>query len=133
MDATTQSYEQTFETDPVKAIENDREFKAHIYQQLVELQPYLSAESQVAVLVQLEQGEDYETGEESTEYTLSLVATVGEYKIEAEGKDNDLYEALGHAKRKMIDQLEEVYSTAIDSSERDEQIQTLLQGGYTLH
>lgn len=115
--------------DSVKAIENDREFKAHIYQQLVDLQPYLSSESQIAVLIQVDQDEETE----ETEYALTLVATLGEYRLEAEGRENDIYLALGSAKRNLLHQLDEVYGAAIDSKERDAEIRTLMQGGLTIH
>lgn len=113
----------------VATVENDREFKAHIYQQLVDLQPFLSPDSQVAVLVQQDQDEL----EDEDAYALTLVATLGDYRLESEGRDADLYEAFSIAKRKMLQQLEEWYNAAIDSTERDEQINTLLDGGYTIH
>ena len=116
-----------------QSIENDREFKAHIYQQLVDLQPFLSADSQVAVLVQHEQDEEsLEDGAEK-EYALTLVATLGDYRLEAEGRDSDVYEAFSIAKQGMLEQLEEYYSMAVDTTERDAEIQTLLEGGHTIH
>ena len=118
------------ESDPVKAIENDREFKAHIYQQLVDLQPYLEPESQISVLVQIEQDEESETG---TTIGLSLVASLGDYKIEAEGRSADMYEAFGFAKQGMLVELEEYYNASIDTNTRNAEIQTLLAGGYTIH
>lgn len=114
-----------FNTAPAEnAIENDREFKAHIYQQLVELQPYLTSDSQVAVMVQQE---------ESDEFTLTLVTTWGEYRLESEGTDEDVYSAFGIAKRRMIEQLDEWYNAAVDTSERDAQIQGYLDGSATIH
>lgn len=110
-------------------LENDREFKAHVYQQLVDLQPFLAPDSQVAVLVQQES--DSEKPKKS-EYTLTLVTTMGDYKLEAEGRDSDLYTALGIAKRKMLDQLEEWVNTS-DSDERDAQIEAYLDGSHTIH
>lgn len=130
-------------------VENDPEFKAHVYQQLVELQPFLSPESQVAVVVKVgsETEEDFtDTDDESTsiapdedqhevdeDFALTLVATLGEYRLEAEGRNADLYEALGIAKRKMLQQLDEVYSSAIDSDERGTEIDALMRGELTLH
>ncbi len=116
--------------DPVKAIENDREFKAYIYQQLVDLQPFLEPESQISVLVQLEQDEASENG---MTIILSLVATIGDYKLEAEGRHGDMYEAFSLAKQAMVHELEEYYNAAVDATERDAEIQTLLAGGYTIH
>lgn len=112
-------------------VENDREFKAHIYQQLTDLQPYLSAESQIAVLVSEEEADDDE--ETGTEYVLTLVATFGEYRLEAEGRDTNLYEAFGLAKKAMLSQIEEWYSLAVDTTERDAQIQSVIEGGYMVH
>lgn len=109
-------------------IENDREFKAYIYQQLVDLQPYLTSDSQVAVMVQ----QDPEQ-EDEDELTLTLVATWGEYRLEAEGTDTDLYSAFSIAKRKMIEQLDEWFNMAVDTSERDAQIQGYLDGSAMIH
>jgi ribosome-associated translation inhibitor RaiA len=118
--------------DPVKAIENDREFKAHIYQQLVDLQPYLEPESQISVLVQIEQDLD-EVTESGTTIALTLVASIQDYKIEAEGRSADMYEAFGFAKQGMLVELEEFHNASVDTNARNAEIQTLLTGGYTIH
>ena len=49
--------------DSIEAIENDREFKAHVYQQLIDLQPFLSPESQIAVIVNHGRDDDDEISE----------------------------------------------------------------------
>lgn len=111
-----------------ETVENDPELKAYIYQNLIDLQPYLAPESQVAVLV----GE--ETGEEgNAEHSLTLVATLGDYRLETEGRDEDVYEAFLMAKRKMLHQLEDWYVSSIDSSARDNEIQAVLEGRYMIH
>ena len=128
-------------------VENDREFKAHMYQQLVELQPFLASDSQVAVVVEVQdvpefdeikntaakatQGSPASTGKE--EIVLTLVTNWGEYKVEAEGRDQDLYSAFSAAKEKLKHLLDEYYNSAIDSDERDAQIQHLLNGNSLLH
>jgi ribosome-associated translation inhibitor RaiA len=109
-------------------VENDPELKAYIYQNLVDLQPYLAPESQVSVLVGQEDGEEGET-----EHSLTLVATLGDYRLEAEGQNPDIYEAFMLAKRKMLSQLEEWYVSSIDSSERDNEIQAVLEGRHMIH
>ncbi|RYF45790.1 MAG: hypothetical protein EOO38_15390 [Cytophagaceae bacterium] len=118
--------------DPVKAIENDREFKAYIYQQLVDLQPFLEPESQISVLVQIEQDPE-ETSESGTTIALTLVASIEDYKIEAEGRSADMYEAFSYAKQGMMVELEEYHNASIDTNVRNAEIQTLLAGGYTIH
>ena len=123
-------------TDPVSTIENDREFKAYIYQQLVDLQPFLDPDSQISVLVQLDPNEENADGsdhEDEMSIGLSLVATVGEYQIEAEGRDHDMYEAFALAKQAMIHQIEEFYSAAIDTNEREAEIRSMLTGASTIH
>jgi hypothetical protein len=114
---------------PLQSIESDREFKAHIYQQLVDLQPFLSPDSQIAVLVQ----QDDEEEQEDKGIGLTLVATFGDYRLEAEGRDENAYKAFGIAKQKMLDQIDEYCNAAIDSSDRDEEIQNLMSGAGTIH
>jgi hypothetical protein len=141
-------------------IENDREFKAYIYQHLIDLQPFLGPEAQIAVVIQRTEWhsdfDDSDTGNSShqaatppissndelvnsvrkqnpEEIALSLIATLGEYRIEAEGVDLNIYEAFVIAKRAMLQQLEDIYAEAIDSTERDAQIDAMLNGSQMLH
>jgi ribosome-associated translation inhibitor RaiA len=111
----------------------DREFKAHVYQQLVDLQPFLSPESQVTVVVKVAADEkDSRTGLDE-DYQLTLVANLGDHRLETEGRNADLYEALGIAKRKMLQQLDDVYGSVIDANERSSEIDALLKGELTIH
>ena len=167
--------------DSVSAIENDREFKAHIYQQLIDLQPFLAPDSQISVLVQLnspvgiaadspvaasldsttdsveassdfsiadddlsdlrslsdetedDDRDDDRDEDEPASIGLSLVATIGDYQIEAQGRDDDLYEAFALAKQAMIYQLEEYHAAATDSHQRDAEIRSILTGANTIH
>ncbi|MES2963133.1 MAG: hypothetical protein V4760_04525 [Bdellovibrionota bacterium] len=111
------------------SIENDRELKAHIYQNLVDLQPFLAPESQIAVLVQLESDEDGS----NVEHVLTLVATLGDFRMESEGRDGDIYEAFAEAKDKMLDQLEAWFADSVDTSERDAEIQSVIEGRHMIH
>lgn len=111
------------------SIENDRELKAHIYQSLVDLQPYLAPESQIAVLVQLESDEDGS----NVEHVLTLVATLGEFRMEAEGRDSNIYDAFATAKIKMLAQLEGWFDESVDTSERDAEIQSVIEGRHMIH
>ncbi len=110
------------------SVENDPELKAYIYQNLVDLQPFLAPESQVAVLVGQDEDEDGKF-----EHSLTLVATLGDYRLEAEGQNEDIYEAFLMAKRKMLHQLEDWYVSSIDNSERDNEIQAVLEGRHMIH
>lgn len=111
------------------SVENDPELKAYIYQNLVDLQPYLAPESQVAVLIGQDSGEDGDL----PRHALTLVATLGGYRLEAKGQDEDIYAAFMMAKRKMLSQLEDWHTTSSDSSARDNEIQALIEGRHLIH
>ncbi len=111
------------------SIENDLELKAFIYQHLVDLQPFLGSESQIAVLV----GQNERTDGAPKEHALMLVATLGDYRLEAEGQDEDVYQAFILAKRKMLVQLENWYASSVDTRERDNEIQAVIEGRHLIH
>lgn len=113
--------------------ENDPELKAFIYQHLVDLQPYLSPESQIAVLLPQSEFATFGDEDEETEESLSLVATLDEYRLEAHGHGEDLYDAFLDAKKKMLEQLEEWFLSSVDSSERENEIQAVIEGRHLLH
>ena len=114
-------------------IGQDREFMAHVYQQLVDLQPFLTPESQIAVVVKIGPDEEDPRTDLDDDYQLTLVATLGEHRLEAEGRNADLYVALGIAKRKMLQELDDVYGSAIDANERNSEIDALMKGELTVH
>jgi ribosome-associated translation inhibitor RaiA len=114
-----------------KNLQADRDFKAHIYQQLAELQPYIATDSHIAVAVKVEA--DSKNPESQPEYSLRLHTKLGDFKLEAEGRDADYYNALAVAKEKMRQQLNELHSASIDSRERNAAIHALVRGHLTLH
>ena len=110
------------------SLENDAELKAYIYQHLVDLQPYLEPASQVAVLVNRDEDENG-----MPEHVLTLVATLGGYRLEAEGQNEDIYEAFNVAKCKMLRHLEEWHADSIDSNVRDSEIRAMVEGRHFVH
>lgn len=149
-------------------METDRELKAYIYQQLVELQPYLVADSQMAVSVQqvmsaknpapspadlsADQTDgdansgasasamdadmddaDNEHSPQPGDYVVKLTTTLDEGKLIAEGFSTNVYEAFISAKAVMVDQLAQLQNAIIDQSDRDEEVQSYLDGSRTLH
>jgi ribosome-associated translation inhibitor RaiA len=116
-------------------IEGDREFKAHVYQQLLDLQPFLSEESQISVAIQVNEPEKADGTEvhEELEYTLTLHAKLGNFQLDAEGRDSNRYTALSNAKQQMLRQLTSLVGSSIDSRERNAHIRALTRGGLTLH
>jgi ribosome-associated translation inhibitor RaiA len=112
--------------------EMDPEFKAYIYQHLMDIQPYLIANAQVAVLVQRAEG-DVPVDADEPDYLVTLVATLGDGRMEAEGQHEDIYEAFNKAKNNMISQLSEIQNSMLDPAEREVEVRAALNGTYTLH
>ncbi len=122
--------------------ETDRELKAYIYQQLVELQPYLLADSQMAVTVQQVASENGGTAAErdprgepppAGDYLVQLTMTVEDGKLTAEGQGESVYEAFGEAKNVMVNQLSQLQNAVIDQADRDQEIESYLDGSRTIH
>ncbi len=104
---------------------NDREFKAHLYQQLFELQPYFTTDSQVAVEVDQDSDTD--------EISLTLSTTWGENRVDVRGRGDDVYTALSDAKGNLLRQIEEWYGEAVDSRTRDAEIRAIHDGSMMIH
>lgn len=114
--------------------EMDPELKAYIYQHLMDIQPYLLANAQVAVLVQRADDDEVSQSEnEDPDYVVTLVATLNEGRMEAEGQHGDIYEAFNKAKDAMIHQLAEIQNSMMDPAEREVEVRAALNGTYTLH
>ena len=115
--------------------EMDPELKAYIYQHLMDLQPYLVNNAQIAVLVQRPTQLDKESlsAEHEPEYLVTLTATLDEGKMEAEGYDDDIYQAFIKAKDQMIHHLAEVQNLMMDPAEREVEVRAALSGALTLH
>ena len=104
---------------------NDREFKAHLYQQIFELQPYFTSDSQVSVELDQENLTD--------EVSLTLSTTWGGNRVDVKGRGDDVYTALTDAKSNLLRQIEEWYGEAIDSRVRDAEIRAIQDGSLLVH
>ncbi len=113
--------------------EMDPELKAYIYQHLMDIQPYLLANAQVAVLVTRPEDDEADAETDEPDYLVTLVATVDEGRMEAEGQHGDIYEAFNKAKETMIHQLAEIQNSMMDPAEREVEVRAALNGTYTLH
>ena len=105
-------------------IETDREFTAHVYQNLIDLQPYLAGDSKIAVMVRRSSPEmdveiDDAAASGASNFLVTLSATVGEARIEAHGQDADIYVAFDEAKELMVEHMSEWSESAQDPRERD--------------
>jgi ribosome-associated translation inhibitor RaiA len=130
------------------AYETDRELKAYIYQQLVDIQPFLVADSQVAVMVHQVPAEQDETLKNSDQtppqkkskkaaraqdFVVTLIATTEDGRLESEGQALDIYEAFSKAKNQMQIQLEEWQNAQMDPLDREVAIQSVLNGSQLIH
>jgi ribosome-associated translation inhibitor RaiA len=118
----------------------DKELQAYIYQQVSEIEPYLVPNTQVAVLVQSIEEKAKSTDEMAAKKVkvaqpkilVKLVASIAAGEIEAEGIDNDVYQAISNAKNYLIYQIEAINNSE-DSEERDTKVRNLINGNYSVH
>ena len=143
---------------PAPEPSEERELKAYIYQQLADLQPYLIADSQMAVSVhqvsaieeivadtldddelkaiendELEEDEPNKAQPEVGDYVVKLTTTLEGGRLVAQGHAADVFEAFGVAKGAMVQQLSQLQNALMDSTERDVEIQNYLSGSKTIH
>ena len=101
----------------------NRELNAYIYQQLLEVQPFLSPNTQIAVTVQ----------QKKSEFAVTLAAKIATGILKVIGSDDDVYHAVRIAKAQMIDYLAELQDAFTDSHERESQITAMMNGSQNLH
>lgn len=96
-------------------LETDPVLKSHIYQQLAELNAFITPETMVYVLARDpdEKREDSIDDEEITELKkyknrIAIILQEGEGNIEAEAYHDDIYEAIKMAKEALIQQFLEI-------------------------
>ena len=118
----------------------DKELQAYIYQQVSEIEPYLVPNTQVAVLVQSIEEKAKSADEVAAKklkatppkILVKLVASIAAGKIEAEGIDVDVYQAISNAKNYLMFQIEAI-SNSEDSEERDTKVRNLINGNFLIH
>lgn len=114
-------------------VEKDLEVKAYIYQQLVELQPYLLADSQVAVGIEEVRVATPGSKRKKVEYLVTLTASIDEGEMEVEGQGADFYQAFAIAKDRMVHELAEIQDSLTDAGEREMIVRSAMNGGLTIH
>jgi ribosome-associated translation inhibitor RaiA len=114
------------------------EILSYIYQCLTELEPYATANTEMAVIAR-DPLELSRRGEESLPkdelrkmYRICISLREQGTKIEAEGLDHDIFTAIRSAKDKLLKDLREIHDSVVSASERNIQIQSVL-GGHSIH
>jgi len=120
----------------IQLLEKSPEVKSYIYQQLMEFEPYVTADTIVAVVakdpkklaIQFEaDGKHEEIKNLPMMYRIAIVLKEGETKIQDEGLATDIFEAIKIAKEKLLVRLQEIQDSVVSKSERLQQIHAALQ------
>ncbi len=120
----------------VKLLEKSPEVKSYIYQQILEFEPFVTADTVIAVIardpkklmLQLESEGKTELIEKLPKmYRIAIILKEGDTKIQDEGLADDIFEAIKIAKEKLLVRLQAIHDTVISKSERLQQIQNALQ------
>ena len=108
---------------------DDREFKAHIYQQLISLQPYLSSETELSVgILRVNQNGDECAAEAvidamaNADYLLTLTVSLGGAHVVSQGQASDPFLAFDRARDGLLAHLIDWNESARDPRERERQI-----------
>lgn len=117
------------------------EIKSYIYQTISEFEPFTTPATLVAVISrdplklisQLEaNGVEYDRTELKKMYRISISLSEDGAKLEEEGLNEDIYQAIKIAKDKLLKVLTEMQDSAISSQDRTIQINDALASG-TVH
>ncbi|MEK6773050.1 MAG: hypothetical protein AABY64_03845 [Bdellovibrionota bacterium] len=120
----------------VKLLEKSPEVKSYIYQQILEFEPFVTADTVIAVIardpkklmLQLESEGKTELIEKLPKmYRIAIILKEGDTKIQDEGLADDIFEAIKIAKEKLLVRLQAIHDSVISKSERLQQIQNALQ------
>lgn len=120
----------------IQLLEQNSEVKSYIYQQIMEFEPFVTAETIVAVVakdprklaLQFEAEGKTDLIEKLPDmYRIAIVLKEGDTKIQDEGLAEDIFEAIKLAKEKLLVRLQAIQDTVVSKSERLEQINNALQ------
>lgn len=124
------------EKNPATLIETDPEVKSFIYQELAELNPYVSPQTVIMVIARdpkepLEIDDDnYELAQaEKYAHRIAIVLEEDGASIEAESFNNDIFDAIRTAKSILISRLAELQEEAETPNERAELINSYSSNG----
>ncbi len=120
----------------IALLEQNSEVKSYIYQQILEFEPFVTAETVVAVIakdprklsLQLESDGKIDLIDKLPRmYRIAIVLKEGDTKIQDEGLSEDIFEAIKMAKDKLLIRLQAIQDTVTSKSERMQQINKAMQ------
>jgi ribosomal subunit interface protein len=100
------------------------DLKAHVYQQLTDLEKYSVPATSMMVVMR----KSVPTKKGNSVYAVNLVVNVGDTTLEAQGRARNVFAAVSRAKDEMEAQLNAVQNSLVNSKQRDLQIRVLMQG-----
>jgi hypothetical protein len=116
----------------------DPEVKSFIYQAISEFEPFCTPNTQVAVIAKdplklishfEANGEEYDRTDLKKMYRISISLTEDGTKLEEEGLDENIFEAIRLAKDKLLKVLTEIQDHVISNQDRAMQINTVRESG----
>jgi ribosome-associated translation inhibitor RaiA len=102
-------------------IEQNSEVKSFIYQQIVDLQPYLTPTSRVSVTSQIDEA-DYLAGLPPKVHHILISIQEDGARLEEEGSSENIFEAILEAKNKLLKKLGSIQDSVISQKDRLAQI-----------
>lgn len=112
---------------PTVLIEETPEVKSYIYQQIAEFEIYVTPQTVVTVIkrdplklaLQYEaEGKDFSRKALKKLFRIGISLTEGDTKIEAEGVDEDIFEAIKLAKQNLMKELVEIHDSVVSQQDR---------------
>lgn len=104
--------------------EINAEWKAFVYQQMAEFEPYFMPDSNVGIKVnQLDSGA----------YTVVLTLSGGGTYVRSQGQSEDLFDATAKAKDELLGHLRQIESLVVSGDDRERAIDLILQSSPYLH
>jgi ribosome-associated translation inhibitor RaiA len=125
----------------MQLLEQNREVKSFVYQMVAEFDPFVTQQTVITVVardpkklaLQYEtEGREFDFEELRTLHRIAIVIDEGGTKIEAEGVDKDIYEAIKIAKDSLVTQLVAIQDSVVSHQDRLVEINHYLQNP-TLH
>lgn len=113
----------------VESFETEPELKAHIFQLISELEPYLLPGSHVAVFV------NSKAIKEGLQFLVTLSLTTDGARIEAKGISENVYDAATEAKNALMRKFDSIQEAVVNPQERENEIKSIVKnkGSHILH
>ncbi len=126
----------SLQTPTIELIEQNPEVKSHVYQQIMEFEPFITSETIISVIAKnpLKLALQYETeGKEfdkkalSKMYRIAISLKEDDTRLDAEAVHEDIFEAIRLAKEALLVKLIEIQDSMVSTQDRQIEINHFLQ------